>query len=499
MGILDNLFKREKKPETGARRKKILVRDNPHEGARHAMRLSMLSHLGKNMNCNHKDQKELKNCYYDPCVNAAANTRLEGLCEMFLVVETENENLKKFIYDQLNPILSETIHNCIWSDFLGYHVGELVWEQEGELLRIRNFYQRDFTNFIPLPDGCSVIVKKKDVYKTSYTDEDIAPYGKYVLCTNNSCPEYPYGEALFQTIYYLVKIREFGYRSWAKWLERFGQPFLIGKIDSTDPKKCEEFMHELDCALDSSSIVTDKDSEIDVLDAKGGSGEHFKTFNECIRKEIQHAILGQNLTSEISNQGSLAAAKVHNEVRNDKIKSDARKVNKVLNDILKMIVSYNGITDEVKVYLKEQDGIEMERAQRDAILVNSGIVSLSEDYLLDRYDFKEGDFILPQPTSPLQNFKSAYRSNKKKHVHKFQNQKNLDELDDVVNILLKSNLSPIDTDELFSAMQAAGNKRELNRQFSAMLADSETPDFENMLTTALYFALHEGVDSHGRR
>jgi len=495
MGILDKIFKKEKAPETGKRRRRIMTRDNPYAKVNSAigdaLAVSMYSYLSKQMNTNPHDQQKLKDCYFDPCVNAAVNTRFEGLCDMSLVIETDNENLRQFVYDQINPILHKTIVHSIWSEFLGFSVGELLWEDVGPLLRIKDFFPRDFKSFKPLPDGCSVIYKRPNDYKINYTADDIEPYGKYLLCVNNGCPENAYGEALFQSLYYLIKIRSFGYRSWAKWLERFGQPFLWGQIDSKDEKECEKFMDELDCAIDASSIVTDMESQITVIDAKGGKGEHFKSFNDCIKKEIQQAILGQNLTSEVSS-ASLAAAQVHNEVRRDKVKSDARKVNAAIQKLIKMIVDYNGITEDVTGYLKEKDGIEMERAQRDALLVSSGILTFTDQYIGDRYDFVEGDFQLGESTQETTPFKSNTKA------VNLQNQTNIRRLDELVDFMIGLDLDPFDSDELLDAIQSIENKNDFYNQIKAVVAETDTIKFEEMLSMALYYALHEGVDSHAR-
>jgi hypothetical protein len=46
----------------------------------------------------------------------------------------------------------------------------------------------------------------------------------------------------------------------------------------------------------------------------------------------------------------------------------------------------------------------MERAQRDGILIQHGIVAgYSEDYLMDNYGFRPGEFVLPNPANPHPN------------------------------------------------------------------------------------------------
>ena len=51
---------------------------------------------------------------------------------------------------------------------------------------------------------------------------------------NNSSKENPYGKSLLATLYWLFFFKQNGFKFWAKFLERFGTPILLGKVNSKD-------------------------------------------------------------------------------------------------------------------------------------------------------------------------------------------------------------------------------------------------------------------------
>src|SRR5690606_14363612 len=84
----------------------------------------------------------------------------------------------------------------------------------------------------------------------------------------------------------------------------------------------QAFLSDLQAMANSASIVLPDGWNVELLEAKVGSGEVFAKLIEWANKAIAVAVLGQNLTTDVEG-GSHAAAQVHENVRQDLIDSDA--------------------------------------------------------------------------------------------------------------------------------------------------------------------------------
>lgn len=488
MGIFDRLINKPVKRPVGEERKKLLIRVNPDKAAEDTFKFALSTRDYSQLNQHKNGREKLKKCYMDPTIHHVTNTRLDGLCDLDLVIKTDSEQTRDFIYDQLHPFKDVLVRGSVWSVFLGFSVFELVWKQDGGRNIIKDIVARDFTRFDPLPDGISVTYDQLGGFSKKGIKEE--PYGKYLLAISEGCAENPYGVSLYQTLHYLCMAREYGYRSWGKWLERFGQPFLLGITECRSEEQVNQLLQNLEEAMEGSSLAVTDDTKIEVIQASGGSGGmQFKNFEDCLRMQIHQAVLGQNLTTEVEG-GSLAAAKVHDGVRQDKVKSDKRLVEQTLRKLVEYIKFYNNITEDIQVGLKFKDGIEMERAQRDAILVNSGILTFTEDYLLDKYDFIDGDFEAGSAPTPEGFFK---RSTKQVDLQLTKEQRDVDEM---VEIMMSRGLESQDANDLWEAIQSSTNKAELIDNLAELIENPNT-SLENLMSQGMFYAFRRGVDSIG--
>lgn len=61
------------------------------------------------------------------------------------------------------------------------------------------------------------------------TDREVDQFLKFFLTRRKATFEQPYGKALLATLYWLFFFKQNGFKFWAKFLERFGTPILLGK------------------------------------------------------------------------------------------------------------------------------------------------------------------------------------------------------------------------------------------------------------------------------
>jgi phage gp29-like protein len=134
-------------------------------------------------------------------------------------------------------------------------------------------------------------------------------------------------------------------KDWVTFAEVYGQPLRLGKYGSgaTDADKQSLLRAVANIGTDAAAIIPDS-MLIEFTEARQtGSAELYERFCEYLDRQISKAVLGQTLTTELlRGSGSRAAAQIHNEVRQDILAADARRLSATLNrDLVKPIVDLN--------------------------------------------------------------------------------------------------------------------------------------------------------------
>jgi len=163
----------------------------------------------------------------------------------------------------------------------------------------------------------------------------------------------------------------------------------------------------------------------------GGSGnQEFKQLADYMDKQISQAILGQNLTSDVSS-GSLAAAEVHDEVKEEIISDDARIVERFFNEVFKLIRDVNFPDSNVpKLTLESPKGIDKDLSERDKNLQELG-VKFKKGYFQKVYNLEEEDFDVQEEENFSEPTKAPeFAEAKKEEEPEFRDQTAVDHLID---------------------------------------------------------------------
>ena len=104
---------------------------------------------------------------------------------------------------------------------------------------------------------------------------------------------------------------------WARFLERFGSPFPVGKFDSGDDESRRVLQQAFALAVRIGGLVVSKETEVELIQAAAQqSGDAFEKFRSTGRREIAQTILGQSGTVE-GTPGQLGEQKSQENVRQD--------------------------------------------------------------------------------------------------------------------------------------------------------------------------------------
>jgi phage gp29-like protein len=414
----------------------------------------------------------------DDEIAQAVETRIDALLATPLrvepsdTVETEKLNL---ILKEWFPEIAAGALNAL---FFGYSVQEAVYELKPEgYIGLEWIGEKPMQWFEPKNDG-RLIYRQEG----SLTEHEVDQQFKFFLTQRKASYEQPYGKALLATLYWLFFFKQNGFKFWAKFLERFGTPILLGKCKDTET---EDMNRALLNAHAQSVLSIDAEDDVQVLGTSGASGTAgaaFESFNNQLVRQIQKVILGQTLTSGTDGKGSYSLGQVHENVRMDKLKSDIRLVTPTLQAVVNALCALNG-WGKYEVMLGEKPKpLNKDQAERDAHLKNAG-ANLSDQYFTREYGLQEGDLIhcsdkSQQTFSALSKRAFSFKASVNKLSEEQQEVEELADTQISVELLNQGQI-----DEL---LQKSANPTELAFNLMQMMPELNQTAFSANLDRALY-------------
>lgn len=431
------------------------------------------------------ERHQLKMLEYDDEISGALETRREAVTSMPWRLESiaggdgEPEDAPTlFVREQIECVIGDILRGAWAAVPYGYSVLQIQYAGlEGGRIGLDWARLNPMQDFKPNRSG-EITRKDSRTSELRVLTEDEKTV--FFLTRRNPSWENPYGDALLSRLYWPWFFRHNGWSFWMKLLERFGDPLLIGK--GPEPQDIVDALHEL--GFDSVVAVGNND-ELDAFHATGK--DSFETLEIAVTKRIQKLVLGQTLTSDVGSSGSYAAAKVHNDVRMDKRNSDIRLITPTIQRVIDALWALNGFSGDSPTFIMDDgNGLQMARAERDANLVKSGVLKLTEDYLLRVYDYEAGDFEIPQASPQGQGALGAGTGlmlSAQAPLTRAQQR-----IEDLGDGLLESTELPIPADKIQAAIKAASSPEDLDRRLAKLAVDANPAAYREMLEKALFAA-----------
>lgn len=287
----------------------------------------------------------------------------------------------------------------------GLNVFEINYKEKDGLIYPR-LVQRDFRQFKFNDAG-------EFVFVAGGSEQKIPPF-KVVYALNRANFRKAYGDGLIKKLYFPVKMKNASLKFWFRFLERFGSPWAVAKT-SFDP---DELANEVQAMLSGDSAVIDTEEELTLI--QPSTNVDFTKLPTYLDNQISKAILGANLTSDIR-EGSYAAAKTHNEIREDLAANDGKILEFVLNKTIGFFKEINNYKSEIEAKIYDEDAPNAERASRDKTLFDMGFVptakyiskiyniELDEKAIKERLssDLKANKRVLKNANKPIDRFEKA--------------------------------------------------------------------------------------------
>lgn len=208
----------------------------------------------------------------------------------------------------------------------GYGVAEMMWDTKGDQWRVVDVLHREPHWFCFDRDTG----KELRLIDSSADGLALPPY-KFITHTPKIRSGIPLMGGLARSALWAWVFKSYALRDWAAFCELFGQPLRVGKYSSAASKEDIAVLRRAvtEIGSDAGAVIPDS-MVLEFVDAgsKTSSADLYLKLITYMDNQISKAVLGQTGTTDMG--GSYAQSKVHNEVRADLLKADARALSATL-------------------------------------------------------------------------------------------------------------------------------------------------------------------------
>jgi len=235
-----------------------------------------------------------------------------------------------------------------------------------------------------------------------------APPDQFTLICPRIKPtfENPYGRGVAARCFWPIVFKRAGMEFWLNFMERFGTPWVKGKIDgAANDSDMDEFVTDLRTLVQDAVIAVSGNKDVELLESKTtkGSNDGFKILCDFMDSQISKTVLGHTLSTDSGDKASYAATRGAMTVRSDIQKRDVSMIRSIWSDMINLIMIRNGFaeTPRPKCVPYNADLVETDRATRDEALTRAG-VRFTKDYFIKAYQLDEEDIEKVEYPSQLQ-------------------------------------------------------------------------------------------------
>ena len=202
-------------------------------------------------------------------------------------------------------------------------LGSLDWTPQSRW----TYLPRDFAPNAAAPLTPRLLTEQEPIY-----GEEIEPW-TFVLHTDSTRSTLPQRAGLWRTLAWHWMFANFSLKDWIVFLDRYGQPFKLGKYPAgMDPAEVEVLKSAVRAAGDSGAVINDQ-TLLEIIESKGtGTDMHERLVRYC-DEQITLVILGQTATTQ-GTPGKLGNEQAQADVREELVQADAADLAETLRNAL---------------------------------------------------------------------------------------------------------------------------------------------------------------------
>lgn len=220
----------------------------------------------------------------------------------------------------------------------GYSLVETIWDRQARLWYPKAFKWRDPRHFVlDRIDGRTLRMKDP----SSAIGVDLPPF-KFSIHRPKLKSGLPIRAGLARLAAWAFLFKSFSLKDWMAFLEVYGMPLRVGKFGRGSSHDDRRVLLQAvrDISIDAAAIIP-KEMEIEFVEVSGGTGNGlFSAKAEYLDKQVSKGVLGQTMSTD--DGASLSQATVHENVRHDIARADARQTAVTANrDLIRPYVDLN--------------------------------------------------------------------------------------------------------------------------------------------------------------
>ncbi len=446
----------------------------------------------------------------DPHLFSQMQTRKNSVSGVdFEILPYSEDEMDKKITKFISNIMADLDTEDIFMDLLdsigkGFAVSEIIWKYKNGMVVVDEIKSREQKKFFWDHED------KFKVMTVENPNGEELPLNKFIIHRYKARSGHPSKAGIMRVISWMYLFKNYTVKDWVAFAEVYGMPLRLGKYNagaSDDDKQALQLALVM-LGSDAAGIVPEG-TEIEFIEAsKVSSLNVYESLANFCNKEMSKAILGQTLTTDIGDNGSKAAAVVHDGVRHDLVEADCKALARTIrNDLIKPLVLFNfgsyyaDRAPYVKFNYEEPEDVEKNAETYRTIIKDIGL-PVAEEHLYEKLGIPKpeaGQKLVVVPQAPAYSFglkDTQLIANKDANV---DYQKEVDALAyDATSISIKlfnEMFKPfgvmIENSKSLEELQKKLNNPE---ELKKILKDMENEDMEELLQKSMFIA-----DMYGRK
>lgn len=272
-------------------------------------------------------------------------TRKRALSGLVPTVEAASDERHD---QQLAEALRELIKSPAFGDLVddsldalgkGYSANEIIWDQSERQWQPSQYKWRDPRFFrLDQSNGTDLLLLTDD-----NPFGEVLPAYKFIIHRPRLKSGLPIRGALARLAAVAYMCKSFALSNWMTFAEVFGMPIRVGKYGTNaTPAEINTLRQAVANIGTDAAAIMPESMKIEFESAANfaGGDKLYDTLCEWLDRQISKGILGQTMTTD--DGSSQAQANVHNEVRLDILKADARQLENTLNrDLARPYIDLN--------------------------------------------------------------------------------------------------------------------------------------------------------------
>lgn len=295
-----------------------------------------------------------------------------------LAADIVREQLTRINFDDLCLALLDAINK-------GFSVGEVIWAQSGNQIVADRVMPRNQRRFL-FGDRYEL---RLATMQNMLPGEEMPPK-KFIVHSLGAKDGSPYGHGLGSRLFWLVWFKRQGMGFWMTFLDKFGNPTVMGKYPMGDPAGKAALISALDAVSQDAGIAIPENMTVELLEAARGGNGSYESMCRYMDEQIADCVLGDPEGSKGSGGAVASAAITRNEVRLELVKFDADMLSATLNKTLIKWISEFNVPDATpptvwRKVVQSVSAADMKMvAEKDAILDSLGLEP-DEVYIRETY------------------------------------------------------------------------------------------------------------------